>query len=284
MIQVFQQGEAATLVTYPPAAQRGTVATATVRVSTPAVSLPDTGEAATLSTLDTTASASADAGTRVINAVDATGATPGRKALFGETLVMEIESVDADVITLVQGIPEDLATGFVIKGLDITIALDSTDTATVGNALALWTFDGIDVPQPFAVSHRAVNYQLDTATLFHLAPFARRLLSSEDLDGHDAMAAAWELEVARHLLNLSIKPEEIRSWDAINTWHATAVVHFLLTNSPRPDPDEVARWHSYMVSKRSSALDSRRFWTGDNAEVGTQPDDPVNLSRVSFRR
>ena len=284
MIQVFQQGETATLVTYPTEAQRGTVSTATVRISTPTVSLPDTGEAATLSSLDTTATASADAGTRVINATSATGATPGRKVLLGKTLVMEIESVSANAITLTQGIPEDLATGFVIKGLDITIALDSTDTATVGNALALWTFDGIDVAQPFAVSHRAVSYQLDTITLFHLAPLAKRLLPSEDRDGHDAMAAVWESEVARHLLILSIKPEEIRSWDAINVWHANAVVHFLLTNSPRPDPDEVARWHSYMVSKRSSALDSRRFWSGDNAEVGTQPDDPVNLSRISFRR
>lgn len=242
-----------------------------------------------MSSLDTTATAAADAGTRVINATSATGATAGRKVLLGATTVMEVESVSANAITLTQGIPEDLATGFVIKGLDITVALDATDTALVGNCLALWTFDGIyfpdglDVPQPFVVSHRAVAYQLDTATLFHLAPLARRLLSSEDLDGHDAMAAVWESEVARHLLLLDIKPEEIRSWDAINVWHAQAVVHFLLTNSPRTNPEEVERWHSYMVSKRSSALDSRRFWSGDNAEVGTQPDMPVNLSRLSFR-
>ena len=283
----LQRGVEDVLIAYPPAHLRGKVIGATVRVQTPSTDLPDTGSAATVNPLSTTLSSAALVGTRVLSVVDAAGAVAGRKILAGPTFVGEVESISGNNITLALSVPETIASGSAVLGLDLSITLDASDLATAGNALALWTLDTTtegyqDFPQPFAVVHRQAAYQLDTNTLFRLAPLAVRLLGNEDGDGADAIASTWESELSATLLELDIYPEDVRSWDQLNVWHAYAVVYFLLSNMPGPDPDEVARWHSAMAAKRAAALDSRRFWAGGSAEVGSPPDSSPNRSRRSF--
>lgn len=284
MTQVVQQGETATLVGYPPSALRGAISAGTVRVGTPAVSLPDSGSAITVSSLDTTTSASATRGATSITATDATGATAGRIIGIGN-LEAEIESVSGNTITLRLPLPQDVASGTAIKGHDLAISLSSAQTAEAGNAVALWhdTATGTEWTQTFIVGHRAVAYQLDSAGLRLRYPIVDRLSSSRDADLTDVIEASWLGEVQRHLLGHGLQPEEIRSWDQLNEWHAAAAAFRLVLNNPRMAPEELDKWGEIVASARTNALDSRRFWYAETEELGEQPDDPIGRSRISFR-
>ena len=275
------QGQAATLVAYPPEHLRGTVSAATVRIGTPNVSMPDTGTAATVSTLDTSTDAAASRGARTISVASATGATAGRKILIGD-LESELESISGTTLTLRLPLPLDVASGTTVKGLDISIALDTTDTAQAGNALAIWTVGTEDWTQPFVVAYRSVAYGLDAVGLRIRYPVIDRL-SGRDADLSDSIEGAWLTELEPHLLANELKPENIISWAAIDDWHAAAVVYRTALNAPRLTQEAVDTWHTNLSTARSRALDSRRFWYSETDEIsGDQPDNPVGRSRLSF--
>jgi hypothetical protein len=276
------QGQAATLVAYPPEHLRGTVTAATVRIGTPNVTMPDNGTAATVSSLDTTTDAAANRGDRTISVASATGATAGRKILIGDHEA-ELESISGTTLTLRLPLPLDVATGTVVKGLDLSIALDSTDTDQAGNALAIWTVGTEDWTQPFVVAYRSVAYGLDAVGLRIRYPVIERLIPGRDADLSDAIEGAWLTEVEPHLLANEMKPENVISWSAIDDWHAAAVVYRAALNAPRLSPEAVDTWATNLSSARNRALDSRRFWYSETDDIsGDQPDNPVGRSRLSF--
>ncbi len=281
---VLQQGTTATLVGYPPADLRGSVSSATVRVHTPAASLPDSATAATLSTFDTTTDAAASRGATSISVASATGATVGRLILVGSDLVAEVASISGTTIGLRLPLPVAIASGAAVKGLDISISLSTAQTDEVGNGFALWISDnGTEWPQPFVISHRAVAWHLTSAELRKRYPIVDQLTMQRDADFADVIETAWTAGIEPQLLSAGLQPENIRSWSVLDEWHAAEVVYRLVLGSPRHSGDDVERRDTIRTNARANALDNRRFWYSETEEIGTQPDNPVGLSRISFR-
>ena len=214
----------------------------------------------------------------------ATGATAGRKIDI-DGLEAELESVDGTTLNLRLPLPHDVASGVAVVGLDLSASLSSAQTDEEGNAVALWrdAATGTEWTQTFVIAHRAVAYQLTATDLRLRWPIVDRLAPDRDTDFRDAIEAAWLGEVQRHLLGHGLKPEEIRSWDQLNEWHAAAVVYRLVLNNPRMAPEECDKWAEVLASARTNALDSRRFWYLETEELGDQPDNPVGRSRLAFR-
>lgn len=281
----LQKGEIQTLVVYPPEDLRGDVSTATVRFMTSSVAMQDEGGgvSGTVSAFDSTLTAEALEGATVVVVASAVGAVKDRRILIGASLVAEIESIDGLNVTLRLPLPENIASGTEVKGLDLSISLDATATAEAGNCLSEWEVDGgRKFLRPFFIVSREVAYVLDTATLFRLAPRARQLVGPEDADAADAIEAAWTSEVARVLKAEGLKPEMIYSWEEINSWHAAATVFHLSLNAARETPEDRDAWSIQMQTQRIGALGSRRIWYSENDGLAGRPDNPVGFNRTTW--
>jgi len=286
---VVQQDTTDELVTYPPKELVGSLTSVTVRVATPSTELPDegAGDAATLSTLDTTVAVAADVGDMSVTLTDATGAVADRKVLLGPSLQVEFESISGNVVTLKRPLPRALVVGDQCKGLDISHALTTSETETTGFGLAIWTDEttGKDWPQPFLISPRVVAYDLTAADLRKKYPIVDRMAIDHDADFADALDVAWTDEVASDLAERGMDASNIIDWVHLNAWHAAAVVYRLALNLPNIPPEERDHWFSRMRAERESALTSSRFWYSAADELSTSPSGPVpGAARLSFRR
>lgn len=283
-----------TIVVYP--SKPMSLSTATVRVGTPAESMPDTGVAATVDTSTFLLASAAEAGDEVLQ-TDATfgsaDVVPGRQygVLWDTGPGIVVEVVDftegGGALRLAQPLPCDIPVTAIVVGHAVSITLTAEQTASLGIGSAEWAitaatdFHGnlieglLPFPSAFRVVKRQSHYDLTWSRLTRYMPDLEHQRPAYDDTGDETIEAAWLQHVVPALLARNILPGRINNQGVLVPAHVAAV-RFLLM----PD-DEGAEREFYR--KLDQALASRGFWY-DEEETLVAPVDEAGATGVELTR
>lgn len=279
--QQIVQGQAATLVSYPPRLAKASSATA--RVSTPSKDLPTVGAAAVVDSLTATTIATAARGSTTLLLTAAVSLIRGRQyvvidAITGARVVIESTTAgSSDVIKLASPLPIDIEGGSSVIGYACTFALTSGEVGTtIGRCVAVWeaTIDGEPIAwaQDARVVRRLVNHTLTASDIEKWSPYAVQLKPNGDDDWTETIGAAWARYMLPALLAKGVQPERIVSWEVLTPWHIAAIEMHIAMITPEPSADVRAEKKAALVEARDLALQSMRFWV-DTSDDLTKPQD-----------
>lgn len=255
-----------TIVAYPKTLEL--VSSATVRVETDAVGLPDATSAATVesATLNTTTNADALEGdTRLFLASAVPSVVIGRSYVVDVVgigaFTVEVAGVNvaADEVELAQPLPKAVASGSAFRGWALTHALTTTQTAAAGLAFGRWAVAGVDAvewTEAFRIVAHANHYALTWSLLSQRKPHLADEKPAYDETGAETIAAAWDDHLIPALEGKGVRPAFIISQERLMPAHAAAVELVLF---PR---DEVI--NAAFERKVDQALRSKAFWYDAN--------------------
>jgi hypothetical protein len=279
--QQIVQGQAATLVSYPPRLAKASAATA--RVSTPSLDMPAVGVAATVDSLSATTVQTALRGSTTLLLSAAASFVRGRQyvvidAITGARVVIESTATGStDTVKLASPLPIDIEGGSSVVGYACTFALTSGEVGTeIGRCVVAWeaTIDGeaIAWAQDARVVRRLVNHAITATDIEKWSPYAVQLKPNGDDDWTETIGAAWARYMLPALLAKGVQPERIVSWEVLTPWHIAAIEMHIATVTPEPDINVRAEKKAALVEARDLALQSMRFWV-DSADDLSKPQD-----------
>lgn len=278
-----------TLSSYPPILAQAT-GTPTVRIGTPAVSMPDAGSNATVDSFSTTLSAGADAGDTEMTIASATTVrgrgylvTPANGEVFAVTAA---KSATGTTMYLEEPLPVAVPVNATVSGWRISIALTADQTAELGAAIAEWTavLGGVTEvwAAPFRIVERAGDYTLNGDTLTRSSPYARHRKLDNDSNYSEAIDAAWRLFIRPALLGQKIRPEMILSQQELEPAHIAAVEHYL-AQALEDDATKREEMKRALADALATLWQSRELWVTDETEVIAAP-DPAAIPLYGFTR
>ncbi len=281
-----------TLEFYPPTQYSlGKVTAATVKIGTPSTSFPTSGDAATVSTVDTTLSSAASRGARSVAVGSATGITAGRRYLIGTTdgmmdpLEVVVRRVDGTTIHLRQPLIEDVASGDVFAGHRCSHALTAAETDERGRGSAEWTLtiDGASrvFRQEFYIVRAELSHGLTASDLRVRYRITKRLKDADDQHLALAIEAGWEALIAM-LDSRGILFWKIVSAERLREPLAALVVWEMVRGAPRLEFEEREQWERNWVETFERFLQTRDSWYDDSEDLDVPTDD--TLGPASFTR
>lgn len=259
---------------------------ATVRIATPAVSMPDEDDAAaadrdTLST-DLTADAAKGVTQYFVNEVTF---AKGRELLLtaptGEqATVKSMTSGLSDLLDVAEPVDFIARTGSTLKGFSVSKPLSSAQTAQPGNGLAMWrvTIDGEDyeIAQPFRVVRRMAVQMLTESELMTSWNVVKELKGRNDISLGEIMNAAWEHRVLPWLEAQNIAEENVVSSAALVPLHAIGCVLQLVDGARQVGPELAERVQKRWDTCAAQTLARKTWYVTEQLETPTpRPDTPA---------
>lgn len=175
----------------------------------------------------------------------------GRRYLIADAVTLRGETFISDGndgagrIYLAEPLRRDYSASANVNGLLCSIALSSSQTAQVGDGYVLFRATVGDQEyewdEPFRVVRRITAVTLTTTSLMQLYPVARKLLSSTDTTGDEAIESVWRSVVVPLLSVKGVLDEDILTDDVIEPLHAAAVVLHLARQWPQAPSEFVQR-------------------------------------------
>jgi hypothetical protein len=252
----------------------------TVRIGTPAVSMPTSYDNATVDSVSSTLSANADEGAVYVYLSGSVALVAGRQYLInsndnsGYTHVAQatITATDSSV-SLAEPLPAKVWSSDTFKGFAVSHALTTTETRDPGNALALWRAGISSVTYEWAQSFRIVRRipvcPLTPTRLTQAYPVIHTMRARTDTTLEELIAAAWEFRVLRAFEAKGIQEEDIVSTEVLEPLVAIGCVLQLVMQDPTLPADYVDRIQQDYDRTMASVLASRH-WYEDN-----QTDNPA---------
>lgn len=247
----------------------GQPTSATVRVRSPAVALPDSTDSATVDTLSATvASAGAAEGDTSIPVTGSTAWIEGRRYLAskatGEMFVVEsARTVTGTTLYLKDPLPASLASADTVVGWMVSHALTADETAERGPGLAIWQVliggRTVEFKSDFYVARGVAGPTLTSASLERYAPIVLTYKPASDEDLTESIDASYQDILEPALKGNAIAPERIVSWRDLEPAHRAACVYWLARDfeSDAQKREELQkRWNEAFAL----ALRSRDFW------------------------
>lgn len=274
-------GSTETLLSYPRLNNGRLVMTqptsCTVRIGTPAVSMPTSYDNATVDTVSQTLSATVAEGDCVIYLSSAAAVVRGRDYILtgveGSTAPLLVRAENGGTITdvlLAEPIPTTVATASPFVGFAVSHALTTTETANPGNALALWRAVISSVTyewtQSFRIVRRIPVCPITPTRLTQAYPVIHTMRARTDLSLEELIATAWEFRVLRALEAKGIQEEDIVSTEVLEPLVAIGCVVQLVMQDPTQAPDFVQRILEDYERTMSSVLASRHWYEDSQTE------------------
>lgn len=280
--QQLIQGQAGTLVSYPPELAQPTSCAA--RVAGPSLAA---GLVAVAGVVDSVSGVVADVTPRGMSAIELAAPVAvvrGRRYLVvdsttGARIVVEsTETKTTDIVVLQSPLPVEVAAGALFLGYACTFPLTSSQVGiTLGRGGCTWeaTIAGRVVAwaQDWRVARRAVAYSLTATDVDQMSSYAKGMKPAGDDDWTESLRTSWWLYVAPALAAKGVAVERIVSWEVLNPWHLAALEHHLATTIPEAEADIRAEKKAAMVEARDLALSSFRMWIDDSDTM--TPADPA---------
>lgn len=277
--QQLIQGQAGTLVSYPPILAQPTSVVA--RVSGPTLTMPAVGVAGVVDTVATTTSTVAIRGATTIALASPIALVRGRQYLVvdsttGARIVVEsTETGTLSSLVMQSPLPVEVAAGAAVLGYAVLFAISAVDVGTnLGRGVASWeaTIGGKIVAwaQDWRVVRRLVAFNLTGNDVEQMSPYATTMRPANDNDWTESLRTSWWLHVAPALAAKGIGSERIISWEVLNPWHLAALEYHLAVSTPDPDASIREEKKAALIEARDLALQSFRFWT-DIADNLTPP-------------
>lgn len=287
--QQLIQGQAGTLVGYPPILGQATSVAA--RVGGPTLILPIVGGALP-GVVDSVATTTADIVPRGATSIPLAAAITvvrGRQYLVidsstGARVVVEAAvGGTVDTLVLQSPMPVEVAAGVDVVGFAVLYTVAALDVGTnLGRGVCQWeaVIDGRTVAwaQDWRVVRRVVAFNLTATDVDQMSSYAAGMKPAGDDDWTESLRASWWRYVAPALTAKGIAPERIVSWEVLNPWHLAALEHHLATTTPEADPQIRAEKAAALVEARTLALESVRFWAD-------MPDDlapPADVAQLDL--
>ena len=276
-------GSAQTLVSYPLVSPAGApllaqATSVTVRIGTPAISLPDTYDNATVDTVSTTLAALVDEGDIALSLATGVPLVNGRRYLVardgGGFETIEVTHAGATATAASVGLAEPLVQtcylGDTFKGYAVSHALTAAETENPGNALAMWraVIGGVtyEWAQSFRIVRRIPVCPLTPTTLTQAWPIIHTIRARNDVTMGEVIQFAWQYRVLRALEAKGIQEEDIVSTDVLEPVVAAACVYHLALQDPAYAPDYVERLAQDYERTLSSVLASRNWYEDSQTE------------------
>ena len=290
-------GSAQTLVSYPLVSPAGApllaqATSVTVRIGTPAISLPDTYDNATVDTVSQTLDSNAEEGASYVYLGGAVALVAGRKYLInssdnsGYTHVVEatISATDSSV-SLAEPLVAKVWSGDAFQGFAVSHALTAAETADPGNGIAMWravvSGNTYEWAQSFRIVRRIPVCPLDPTSLTQAYPIVHTMRARTDISLLEVISSSWHYRVLRALEAKGVQEENIISTDVLEPLVAIACVYHLAVQDPSQSPDFVQRLAEDYERTMSSVLASRNWCEDPQSE---DPGPRPNTEQPSPRR
>lgn len=249
----------------------------TVRIATPAVSMPSTYDNATVDTVSQTLSANVAEGDIALYLSSAAALVRGRDYIVTGTadstpplLVRAENGGTVTDVLLAEPIPTALATASTFKGFAVSHALTTTETANPGNGLALWraVIDSVtyEWAQSFRIVRRIPVCPLTTTRLTQAYPVIHTMRARTDTSLDELVLSSWEFRVLRALEAKGITEENIISTEVLEPLVAIGCLLQLCLQDPTLAADYVDRVQQDYDRTMASVLGSRHWFETEQHE------------------
>lgn len=189
-------------------------------------------QAATVDSLSTTVYGAHSEGSNFITLASSSTLVAGRRYLITDNvsgLEFEVEAVNSGSTTIMQlaePLNCDVSHNSTVKGITVSIALTSTQTAEIGDGYVIFRAVINSVNTDFIVNFRVVrrvtNIILTPTKLTKIYPSIREMVSATDLSYDELITTAWENEVVPVLAAKGILDEDVFTDDVLVPLHAAA--------------------------------------------------------------
>ncbi len=269
-------------------------ASATVRIRTPAVALPDAGVAATVDAVSAVTDTDVDEGDTALVLEAPAAWVRGRQYLLtlttGEVfVVVAAKGGSSATLQLTEPLPCAALAGSTVQGYALTAALSPTQTLGVGEGLALWTAvtaagDVYTFSQQFRVVLRIPTSPLTWTRLATTYPLVHTLRPARDQDGSETIRAVWDVRLLPALEAKGILAERIMSPERLEPVHMAMCVHHLLAQDPAREQGFVDTWERAASHALELALASKDLWIDVEAEDEVPRDEDAPPQPYTHQR
>lgn len=274
-------GSTQTLVSYP-RLNNGQLVMAqptscTVRIATPAVSMPSTYDNATVDTVSQTLSDNVNEGDISVFLSSAAAVVRGRDYIVtgaeGSTPPLLVRAENGGTITdvlIAEPIPTSVAITSTFKGFAVSHALTTAETDQPGNGLALWraVVDSVtyEWAQSFRIVRRIPVCPLTPTRLTQAYPVIHTMRARTDTTLEELIATGWEFRVLRALEANGIAEENIVSTEVLEPLVAAGCLLQLVMQDPSLPSDYVDRVQQDYDRTMASVLGSRHWYETEQHE------------------
>lgn len=273
--QRIKAGQSGTLVSYPRLTNGQFVlaqpSAVSVRIGTPAVSMPSTYDSSSFDNTATTVSSAVAEGATTIPLAATVTSTRGHLYLIdqsddgaGAFLVEAAAGASSANLYLSEPLPVALTSGNAVKCMACTYTVSAAQTDQPGNGLALWkaTIGGVvyEWAQSFRIARRIPVCPLIGPRLTQAYPVIHTFRARTDLNLEELIRSAWEFRVLRALEAKGVAEEDIVSTDVLEPLVAIACLLQLVVQDPTQSPDYVQRVQEDYERTMASVLASRHWY------------------------